>query len=215
MQTLLVARDRAKTTALFTALLGATLLAGCAVDADSPEGSEAESTSALTANTAGHGHQTSPLPELGEDQEYSFFNGDTFTLQFPGFFSPQAETFFIWNFGTAIQHNATYPSPSHGRLYGIFAEGPAGATHVVDGQPGFNHYHVMSQGQGTRTFDVFLVFPGPNFNATTFDPPLSECDMNAAIAAGVLAAPLTTIEAGFGPLVIKVPVSKFKDHGHH
>ena len=209
MLRILVTPERAK--ALVTALVGASLFAACAVDGSQASDGE-DSAELSTAERSGH--QPQPLPAIGEDQEYSFFNGDTYTFSFPGFFTPQAETFFIWNFGTTIQHNAPYPSSSHGRLYGVFAPGPAGATHHVDGQDGFDHYHVMSQGQGTRTFDVFLVFPGPNFNAATFRAPLAECDLNAAVAAGVLAAPITTTAAGFGPLVIRVPVVKFDDHGH-
>jgi len=206
----LVTSDRAK--ALFTAIVGATLFAGCVDAVDGSQASDTESTLLSTADRSGHPSQ--PLPEIGEDEEYSFFNGDTYTFSFPGFFSPQAETFFIWNFGTSIQHGAPYPASNHGRLYGVFAPGPAGATHHVAGQDGFDHYHVMSQNAGTRTFDVFLVFPGPNFNAQTFRPTLAECDLDAAVAAGVLAAPITTSDAGFGPLVIRVPVSKVKDHGH-
>ena len=150
------------------------------------------------------------LPELPEDQEYAFFRDQTFTIQFAGFFTPQAETFFIWNFGTSIQHDAPYPSSSHGKLYGVFAQGPAGATHHVEGQPSFDHYHIISQGEGTRTFDVFMVFPGPNFDPATFVPPRSESGLDAAAAAGVLSPPLKTTDAGFGPLVIKVPVKEFE-----
>jgi len=138
-----------------------------------------------------------------------FFENDVFTLRFPGFFTPQAETFFIWNLGTTIQHDAPYPSNRHGKLYGVFAPGPAGATHHVEGQDGFDHYHLGTQGEGRRTFDVFLVFPGPNFNAATWRPVLNERALNRAVAAGILNAPITTIAAGFDQLVIKVPVSEF------
>jgi hypothetical protein len=100
------------------------VLGGCAVDDASSQ------PSMIVADHASCG-QTS-LPELSEDQEYSFFRDRTFTFRFPGFFTPQAETFFIWNFGTSIQHDAPYPSSSHGKLYGVFAQGPAGATHHVD-----------------------------------------------------------------------------------
>ncbi|MEO7730517.1 MAG: hypothetical protein ABIY55_06055 [Kofleriaceae bacterium] len=190
---------------LFAALLLAGPLTACATT-DAPD-SESDFPVSDQASKP-----SQPLPPIGADQEYSFFQGQTHTFSFPGFFSPQAETFFIWNFGTTIQHGAPYPSSDHGRLYGVFAPGPAGATHHVDGQDGFDHYHVMSQNAGTRTFDVFLVFPGPSFNAATFDAPLSEHDINDAVAAGVLAAPITTTAAGFGPLVITVPVTKLKGH---
>jgi hypothetical protein len=208
MQNIRVSRGLTTTTALFTALLGATLLAGCLDNAaDDPQLPDDDASSFAATDFGAH-----PLPPIGADQEYGFFNGRTFTFRFPGFFTPQAETFFIWNLGTSIQHNAPYPSNSHGKVYGVFAPGPAGSTHHVDGQDGFDHYHILTQDSGTHTFDVFLVFTGPNFNAATFRAPLSERDMNAAIRAGVLAAPLTTVQAGFDPLVFRVPVSEF--HGH-
>ncbi len=142
---------------IFAAILLAGPLTACATDAiDASEGTDFP-----TADQAAK--HADPLPPIGEDQEYSFFQGQTHTFSFPGFFSPQAETFFIWNFGTTIQHGAP---------------------------------------------------PGPSFNAATFDAPLSEHDINKAVADGVLAAPITTTAAGFGPLVITVPVTKFKDHGH-
>jgi len=187
-----------------TAVVGASLFTGCAVDAADSQDLETDPASAHVDADLSHAHA---LPAIGADQEYSFFAGLPFKFKFPGFFSPQAETFFIWNFGTSIQHNATYPSSSHGRLYGVFAPGPAGSVHHVDGQDGFDHYHIMSQGPGTRTFDVFLVFPGPKFNPATFIAPRSELAMNISIAFGILAAPITTTDAGFGPLVFTVPVT--------
>src|SRR6185503_17832438 len=186
MRDSLIIRDRATTMALFVTILGATMLSGCVADGES-----SQSPDILEEQAA---QPLLNLPPIGEDQEYAFFNGKTFTLRFPGFFTPQAETFFIWNLGTTIQHGAPYPSNSHAKLYGVFAPGPTGSTHHVDGQNAFDHYHIITKNGGPHTFDVFLVFPGPNFNP--------------AIAAGVLAAPITTTAAGFGPLVIRVPVSK-------
>jgi hypothetical protein len=195
-------------TALVTALVGAALLSGCAMDDGQALPDESASAVADTDNF----HGPHALPPISADQEYAFLNGETFTWRFPGFFTAQAETFFIWNLGTSIQHNAPYPSNSHGKVFAIFAPGPTGSTHHVDGQDGFDHYHLITQGQGTHTFDVFLVFTGPNFNAATFHAPLSERDMNTAVRAGILATPATTTDAGFGPLVIRVPVSEFHDH---
>lgn len=193
------------------AILLASPVVACATDpSDATDATDSE----VAAVSSVSQHCDSSLPPIGEDQEYVFFQGQALTMQFPGYFSPQAETFFIWNFGTAIQHDAPYPSSSHGRLYAIFAPGPDGAEHEVEGQPNYNHYHVISQNAGTRTLDLYVVFPGPNFNPATFDPPLSEHALNAAVSAGVLAPPATTVDAGFGPLVIKVPVSKPHHHGH-
>jgi hypothetical protein len=193
---------------LCAALLIAGPLTACAVDSVDP--AEGTDSSFPTADPATK--LPDPLPPISADQEYGFFQGQTFTFTFPGFFTPQAETFFIWNLGTSIQHDAPYPSNDHGRLYAVFAPGPAGSTHHVAGQDGFDHYHVMSQNAGTRTFDVFLVFTGPNYNAATFDAPLSEKDVNRAVADGVLGPVLKTTDAGFDPLVFTVPVTKFKGH---
>ncbi len=146
------------------------------------------------------------LPPLPEDSEYVFWRGRTEKLRFPGFYSPQAETFFIWNVGTSLQHNVAYPDPHHSQLYAVFAPGPPGSTHHVAGQDNFDHYHISAQGPGLRTYDVYLVFPGPNFDAATWDSPTSVEGMNAAIAAGQLGAPLLSTQAGFDPLVLKVPV---------
>ncbi len=204
MQKILATLDRVTTKALLAAVIGASLFAGCATDADDSQALDTDPASAHADADLLHGRT---LPPIGADQEYAFFAGLPFTFKFPGFFTPQAETFLIWNFGTTIQHDAPYPSDSHGRLYAVLAPGPAGSNHHVDGQDGFDHYHIISQGPGTRTFDVFLVFPGAKFNPTTFRAPRSELEMKISIAFGVLAAPLTTTDAGFGPLVIKVPVS--------
>lgn len=188
---------------LLLALVSFTI--GCAdVDAGSEmEMSEEEMSGyAEAAARAGSGQ----LPDLPPNLEYVFYNGRTGLMGFPGYFSSTAETFFIWNLGWTIQHDAPYPSPDHGKLYGVFAPGPGGATHHVDGQDAFDHYHIVNQGTGIRTFDVWLVFPGPNFDAATYKPVRSEAAMNAQIAAGILAAPITTTAAGFDQLVLRVPV---------
>jgi hypothetical protein len=201
-------RDRAKTGALFAVVVGTTLLGGCAVNTDSSE----EATS--VADQAVQCDQPLPLPEQPEDTEYAFFNHQVFTFTFPGFDSPQAETFFIWNLGTTIQHGAPYPSNKHDKMWGIIAPGPPGGTHHVEGQPDFDHYHLINKGAGTRTFDVFLVFQGPNFDLATWVPPLNEQELNAAIAAGKL-GPVTLTTAVVGePLVIKEKIKKFDSHHH-
>jgi hypothetical protein len=192
---------------IFAALL-AIPLAGCLTGDSSTDDSPLNAPDDIEAL-----HGSLDLPEIGADQEYAFFNGKPYTFRFPGFFSPQAETFFIWNLGTSIQHDAPYPSNTHDKVYGVFAPGPPGVTHHVDQQDGFDHYHIITAAQGTHTFDVFLVFQGPNFNAATFRAPLSEREMERSIAAGILAAPVTTTDAGFDQLVFRVPVSKVR--GHH
>ena len=98
-------------------------------------------------------------------------------------------------------------------MWGIIAPGPPGGTHHVEGQDDFDHYHLINKGAGTRTFDVFLVFKGPNFDLATWVPPLNETELNAAIAAGKL-GPVTLTTAVVGePLVIKEKIKKFD--GHH
>ncbi len=146
------------------------------------------------------------LPPLPANSEYAYYNDRVRIITFTGYYSDSAETFFIWNLGTTIQHGAPYPSDDHGKLYGVFTPSPCGAVHHVAGQDQWDHYHIITQGIGVRTFDVELVFPGPNFNAATYHPPLSLAEMNDAVSAGILAPPLLTTDAGFDPLVIKVPV---------
>jgi hypothetical protein len=163
---------------------------------------------AAVSQTAQNCEQSATLPELPEGQEWVFYKERARVMSFPGANSPQAETFFIWNFGTAIQHGAPYPSDAHGKLYAVFAQGPAGATHHVPGFDQFDHFHIISQGVGTRTLDALLVFPGPNFNPATYDPALSVKEMNKQIAAGILGAPLLSTQAGFDPLVLTVPITK-------
>ena len=155
-----------------------------------------------------------PLPEQPEDTEYAFFNHQVFTFTFPGFDSPQAETFFIWNLGTSIVHGAPYPSNTHDKMWGIIAPGPPGGTHHVDGQDAFDHYHLINKGAGTRTFDVFLVFQGPNLNLATWVPPLNETELRAAIASGQLGPETLTTAVVGEPLVIKEKIKKF-DPRHH
>jgi hypothetical protein len=100
---------------------GTALVSGCAVNADSSEEDTSVTDQAVLPCPQ-------PLPEQPEDTEYAFFNHQVFTFTFPGFSSPQAETFFIWNLGTSIQHGAPYPSSKHNKMWGIIAPGPAGGT---------------------------------------------------------------------------------------
>ena len=200
----LLIRNGAKAGALFAAVMGTAMVSGCVASGDSSEPATS------VADQAVECHQQ-PLPEQPEDTEYAFFNHQVFTFKFPGFNSPQAETFFIWNLGTSIQHGAPYPSSTHDKMWGIIAPGPPGGTHHVEGQDGFDHYHLINKGAGTRTFDVFLVFQGPNFNLATWVPPLNETELNQRVSSGQLGPIQLTTDLNFPPLVIKEKIKKFED----
>lgn len=168
------------------------LLVGCATD---------PSTSSTSANDTA-GTLTEPV----------LVNNHLCQITFLGTSAPNHDTFFIWNMGVGSWlHDATYPSDSRPDLYAIFAPAPANETHHVDGWDQFDHYHVVTAGPGDpgydTTFDVWLVFPGPNFDPNTYTVATNPAAVQAQIAAGILGAPLRTTDAGFQPLVLRVPIN--------
>src|SRR5689334_21663082 len=70
---------------IFATILLAAPLAACAIDDPAAPEDPTDSTFDPAADFGGGGHGPSTLPALGADQEYSFFNGRTFTFSFPGF----------------------------------------------------------------------------------------------------------------------------------
>jgi hypothetical protein len=173
------------------------LLAGCAVEGDAP------STGVVFDEVA------PPGPD--DAAEALFVAGEQCQMVFRNLSSPDADIFFIWNLGVGgVLEGEPYPTAERADLFGIFAPAPASAVHHVDGQDQFDHYHVASAGPGQDeydgTWDVFLVFPGPNFNAATYQAAKSVNDMKRQIRSGVLGPVLKTTDAGFGPLVLNAEI---------
>jgi hypothetical protein len=133
--------------------------------------------------------------------ECSWLNGRGWQLIIPGTGKPYAETYAIWNLGSAINHTATYDTPERADLLMIIP----GAEHTVDGFPDFDHDHIVSR--FAFSYDVFLSVPGPNFDPETYQRPKSIADHAALAAAGVLSPALRLPDAGFPALVLDAPLS--------
>ena len=142
----------------------------------------------------------------GTFTEAAYFNGRTCEMVFSGTPSRTADTFFIWNIGHGSL--ATTFDTSRANLYAVIP----GTQHVVPGFPQFDHDHITSTGPGEpgydTTWDVWVVVPGPAFNAATYVGPQSESEMFQLIAAGVLSGPLGFAQAGFpSDLVLRAPLT--------
>ena len=189
------------------------LLAGCVMGDD-------DSTDEDLAYNGG-GHVTPPGPD--DVPEALYFDGGQCHMVFRNVSSPQAEVFFIWNLGiNGVLQEEPYPTTRRANLYAIFAPSPADAVHHVDGQDQFDHYHIVdaaphghghfdfdSSHGGPRydgTWDVFLVFPGPNFNAATYKVAKTVDKMNKQIRDGILGPITKTNDAGFDPLVLNAEI---------
>ena len=141
----------------------------------------------------------------GTNTEPAAYNGTICELLFPATPSQTAEIFAIWNLGHAIldvPFNTARPD-----LYAVLP----GTMHREPGHPELDHDHIVSHAPGDRgydgTWDVWVVTPGPNFNAGTYEAPRSQDAMFALIKAGVLAEPVGFAAAGFGrDLVIHAPL---------
>ena len=172
-------------------LLAGSFLVGCATDP--------------TAGSSARGNDNGTLSEP------IYYKDQLCTINFYGTNSPDAQTFFIWNLGVGSWlQDATYPTDARPDLYAVFAPAPADATHHVDGYDQFDHYHITSSGPGEAgydtTWDVWLVFPGPNFNAATYQAATSYDAFQAQVASGVLGQPIKTTDAGFQPLVLRTAI---------
>ena len=179
-----------------TFVLAATLVAGCGMAGDQAETDVA-------------------YDQGGSLQEAVFSNNKLCQFVFHGTSSPDAEIFFIWNLGIdGVLQGEAYPTDARANLFAIFAPAPANATHHVDGFDQFDHYHIVDAAPGSanydETWDVFLVFPGPNFDAATYTTATNAAAMQAQIAAGILGPALKTTEAGFDPLVLSSPLTNCK-----
>jgi len=126
-------------------------------------------------------------------------------IVFHGVSDPAADTLAFWTVGVdAIKRDIPYPTDARPNFYAIFTPSNPTLNHTVAGFEAYDHYHVADRDSRTSTdtlWDPFIVNPGPNFNAATYRVAKSVKEMNRQIAAGILAAPVTTIDAGFGPVV--------------
>ena len=132
-------------------------------------------------------------------------------IVFNGIHDPNADTLAFWTVGVdAIKRDLPYPSSKRPNFYAIFAPSNPMLNHTVAGFEGYDHYHVADPtaiDSADDLVDAFVVMPGPNFNAATYVIARSVREMNDQVAAGILAAPVTTIDAGFGPIVFHGQVS--------
>ena len=143
--------------------------------------------------------------------EPAFVNGAVCTMVFPGALTPQTQVYQIWPVGPHGIVNTTYNTAGRPNLYAVFGtSAPAAQTHHVDGYAQFDHYHILENAHGTdvenRTWDLLALFPGPNYNAATYQVAHSAREMMAQSAAGILSPVMTLPEAGFPPVVLNFPV---------
>jgi hypothetical protein len=157
---------------------------------------------------------TPPGPD--DVSEAVYFRGKQCHMVFRDVSSPEAQTFFIWNLGVDGIVDAPYPTHRRANLYAVFAPGPADSVHHVDGEDDFDHYHIVDAAPRRRshalgqmydgTWDVFLVFPGPSFDAANYRAARSVKEMQRQIRDGVLGPILSTTDAGFDPLVLHAEI---------
>jgi hypothetical protein len=149
------------------------------------------------------------------DEEPIYANERECSMYFFGTNFPEADQYAIWNLGLggiADESYTDYPSDDRPDLYAVLAPAPADRTHHVDGFDQFDHYHIADRSSFARRsrfngkWDVYFVFPGPNFDAGTYEVATDVESMQQQVADGILGAPLLTTEAGFDPLVIRTPV---------
>ncbi len=124
---------------------------------------------------------------------------------------PAADKLAIWTVGVdAIRTNLPYPDPGRPNFYAVFVPSNVTLNHSVVGFEQLDHYHVAdraSQSAADELFDAFIVNPGPNYDAASYKIAKSVKEMNVQIAAGILAAPVTTVDAGLGPVVFHAPIA--------
>jgi hypothetical protein len=141
----------------------------------------------------------------GTSTELTAYNDRICELIFPGTPSKTSEFFAIWNLGHAILDEPF--DTSRPDLYAILP----GTMHQVPGSPELDHDHIVSHAPGdpgyNATWDVWVVVPGPNFDAVSYQPPRSTTAMFALISGGVLSPPVGFAAAGFGrDLVLRAPL---------
>lgn len=144
-------------------------------------------------------------------REPVWFNGKQLQIVFPGSSSQNTEYYYFWNIGTNGTVNATYDTAKRLDIYAVFGVViPNDQAHHVDGFEAYDHYHVMEGGPtDTRyngTWDLKVVFPGPNYDAATYVTAHSKAELDAQVAAGIL-GPIQRCDAvGFSNLVFFAPI---------
>jgi hypothetical protein len=194
---------------LSTLLLIPCLAAACCIlGEDTPDEDE---DLALGPGPGGGPRVAPPGPD--DVPEALYFDNKLCHMVFRNVSSPAAEVFFIWNLGVdGVRQESPYPTNARRNLYAVFAPSPANAVHHVDGQDQFDHYHIVDASPDARhsgydgTWDVFLVFPGPNFNAATYQVAKTVDAMNRQIRDGILGPITKTTDAGFDPLVLHAEI---------
>jgi hypothetical protein len=193
-------------TLMLSLLLLPGLLIGCAFETEEPEDDD-------IAFGGGEQDLGGDVPPPGPDdaQEAVYYNNDQCHIVFRNLSSPEAETFFIWNLGVnGVLQEEPYPTLLRPDLYAVFAPAPPDATHHVDGHDDFDHYHIVSVSPDRLrydgTWDVFLVFPGPNFDPATYQVAKSVLKMKKQIHDGILGPITPTPDAGFDPLVLNAEI---------
>jgi hypothetical protein len=179
------------------------LTTACAVDAGTGTGT--------TTDVAASDVHINPTKDLTEP---AFVGGHLCKMVFVGGLTASTQFYEIWAVGTnGIVANAPYNTPGTPNLYAVFGTNVAASvTHHVDGFNQFDHYHVLDNNNNgdeveNRTWDLLALFPGPNYNAATYQPAKSAKDVLAQSAAGILGPVLTTPDIGFPPVVLNFPVT--------
>lgn len=136
-------------------------------------------------------------------------------IVFHGVHDPAADTLAIWTIGVdSVYRDLPYPTDDRPNFYAIFTPSNPLLNHTVPGQEAYDHYHVAERAAVDTDDDLvdpFIVNPGPNFDAATYQVARSVKEMNDQIAAGILAQPITLIDAGLGPVVFHGQLSCGKD----
>jgi hypothetical protein len=143
--------------------------------------------------------------------ETVMINKQTCGIVFHGVHDPAADTLAIWTIGVdSVYRHLPYPTDDRPNFYAIFTPSSPLHNHTVPGLEAYDHYHVAERDAVNTADDLvdpFIVNPGPNYDAATYQIARSVSEMNAQIAAGVLAAPITLVDAGLGPVVFHGQIS--------
>jgi hypothetical protein len=180
------------------AVVFVSMIAGCGVDT-----ADTEDISVATTDVR--------IDLTKDDVEPSYANGKLCKLVFKGALTPDTQMYLIWAVGTRGIVDTAY-NTQRPNIYAIFGTGrPAFETHHVNGFDQFDHTHIVDAPPradqiDNTTWDLMVLFPGPNFNAATYVTPKDVRQMNALSAAGVLTRVMTLPEAGFPAVVLRIPV---------